>query len=79
MFARPSILLEIVISRIEQSKKFSLFVETVKQSLCVRKHLLKIFLAKLKFSRNLHSKKFLNFPIVSQWKFGGNGQFSLGN
>ena len=26
-----------------------------------------------------HSKKYLNFPIVSQWKFGGNGQFSLGN
>ena len=32
-----------------------------------------------KVKRNIHSKKYLNFPIVSQWKFGGNGQFSLGN
>ena len=28
---------------------------------------------------NVHSKKYLSFPMVFAWKFGGNGQFSLAN
>ena len=51
MFARPSILPGILISSLEEWQHCSLFPEIVKKlSPCVRKLLLKIFLAKMKFS-----------------------------